>query len=206
MSDSSWDTFEFASVLEKPQWSLETNSHNKQFFCATRSQGLDLANEVSWAFCALWVRGFWRVDEQMLTLHLEAGKFIQMAEIPFWTKMVQYQFRQYHFSALKSLSSRFALHGLRALDFCPGFCSEFLSEFSPKFLRSFRASFRGKRRPQKNLTKNPHHFSKQNSQADTKKIFTKVFWRGGKVRMAFFSLRERFSWNWGGPQASERCP
>ena len=36
----------------------------------------------------------------MLTLHLEAGKFIQMAEIPFWTKMVQYQFRQYHFSAL----------------------------------------------------------------------------------------------------------
>ena len=37
----------------------------------------------------------------MLTLHLEAGKYIQMAEIPFWTKMVQYQFRQYHFSALR---------------------------------------------------------------------------------------------------------
>ena len=31
-SDSSWDTLELASVLEKPQWSLETNSHNKFFF------------------------------------------------------------------------------------------------------------------------------------------------------------------------------
>ena len=37
----------------------------------------------------------------MLKLHLEAGKFIQMAEIPFWTKMVQYQFQQYRFSSLK---------------------------------------------------------------------------------------------------------
>ena len=57
-----------------------------RFVCTTRSQGLDLANEVSWAFCALWFQGFWRVYEQMLKLHLEAGKFIQMAEIPFWTK------------------------------------------------------------------------------------------------------------------------
>ena len=32
MPDSSWDTLELTSVLEKPQWSLETNSHNKQFF------------------------------------------------------------------------------------------------------------------------------------------------------------------------------
>ena len=40
----------------------------------------------------------------MLTLHLEAGKFIQMAEIPFWTKMVQYQFQQYRFSALNGVS------------------------------------------------------------------------------------------------------
>ena len=34
---------------------------------------------------------------------------------------------------------------------------------------------------QKKITKNPLHFSMQNSQANTKKIFTKFFWRGGKV-------------------------
>ena len=34
---------------------------------------------------------------------------------------------------------------------------------------------------QKKFTKNPRHFSMQNSQANTKKIFTKCFWRGGKV-------------------------
>ena len=32
MPDSSWDTLELASALEKPRWLLETNSHNKQFF------------------------------------------------------------------------------------------------------------------------------------------------------------------------------
>ena len=34
---------------------------------------------------------------------------------------------------------------------------------------------------QKNFTKSPRHFSMQNSQANTKKIFTKFFWRAGKV-------------------------
>ena len=64
--------------------------------------------------------------------------------------------------------------------FCPEFCPEFCSEFSPNFLRSFRASFRGKRRPEK-FTKNPRHFSMQNSQASSKKKSTKVLWRTGKV-------------------------
>ena len=34
---------------------------------------------------------------------------------------------------------------------------------------------------QKNFNKNPRHFSMQNPQANTKKIFTKFFWRVGKV-------------------------
>ena len=34
---------------------------------------------------------------------------------------------------------------------------------------------------QKKFTKNPRHFSMQNSQANTEKIFTEFFWRAGKV-------------------------
>ena len=34
---------------------------------------------------------------------------------------------------------------------------------------------------QKKITKNPRHFSMQNSQANTEKIFTEVVWRVGKV-------------------------
>ena len=34
---------------------------------------------------------------------------------------------------------------------------------------------------QKKFTKNPRHFPMQNSGANTKKIFTKHFWRGGRV-------------------------
>ena len=67
-------------------------------------------------------------------------------------------------------------------NFRPEFCPEFCSEFSPNFSRTFCASFRGRRRPEK-FTKNPRHFSMQNSQANTKKIFTKFFWRAGKVTL-----------------------
>ena len=65
-------------------------------------------------------------------------------------------------------------------NFRPEFCPEFCSEFSPNFSRTFRASFLGDR-DQKKFTKNPRHFSIQNSQANAKKIFTKFFWRAGKV-------------------------
>ena len=34
---------------------------------------------------------------------------------------------------------------------------------------------------EKKFTKNPRHFSMQNSQANSKKNSTKVFWRAGKV-------------------------
>ena len=60
------------------------------------------------------------------------------------------------------------------------FVPNFHAEFFPKSSRSFRAAFRGKRRPEK-ITKNPRHFSMQNSQANTKKNSTKGFWRAGKV-------------------------
>ena len=62
----------------------------------------------------------------------------------------------------------------------PEFCPEFCSEISPNFSSTFRASFCGRRRPE-NFTKNPCHFSMQNSQANTKKMFTKFFWRAGRV-------------------------
>ena len=48
---------------------------------------------------------------------------------------------------------------------------------------------------QKKFTKNPRHFSMQNSQANTEKKFTKCFWRGGKVtnarKRAQMSAKER---------------
>ena len=65
-------------------------------------------------------------------------------------------------------------------NFRPEFCPEFASNFP----RIFRASFRGRRRPEKIHQKNPRHFSMQNSQANTKKIVTKFFWRAGKVKKA----------------------
>ena len=49
----------------------------------------------------------------------------------------------------------------------PELFPEFCSEISPIFLRSFRASSR--------------HFSVQNSQANSKRKSTQVFWRAGKV-------------------------
>ena len=73
-------------------------------------------------------------------------------------------------------------------NFRPGFFPEFCSEFPPKFSRTFRASFHGRRRPEK-FTKNPRHFSMQNSQANTKKKFTKFFWRAGKVRISSWVSR-----------------
>ena len=76
-------------------------------------------------------------------------------------------------------------------NFRPEFCPEFCSEFSPNFSGSFRASFRGKRRPEKIHQKSPP-FSIQNSQANTRKIFTKCFWRVGKMkfwRCVFYLLK-----------------
>ena len=44
----------------------------------------------------------------------------------------------------------------------------------------------------KKITQNPRHFSMQNSQANTKKIFTKFFWRAGKVALDGTSDEEYF--------------
>ena len=64
------------------------------------------------------------------------------------------------------------------------FVPNFAPNFAPNFPRIFRGLFvlrfvgDGE---QKKFTKNPRHFSMQNSQANTKKIFTKFFWRAGRV-------------------------
>ena len=63
------------------------------------------------------------------------------------------------------------------------FVPNFAPNFAPNFPRIFRGLF-GLRfagdGDQKKFTKNPRHFSMPNSQANTKNIFTKLFWRAGK--------------------------
>ena len=49
---------------------------------------------------------------------------------------------------------------------------------------------------QKKFTKNPRHLSMQNSQANSKKKSTKVFWRAGKVRFVFFSKTGQILDSW----------
>ena len=64
-------------------------------------------------------------------------------------------------------------------NFRPEFCPEFCSELSRIFRGVFVLRFVGNG-DQEKFTKNPRHFSMQNSQANTKQIFTKFFWRVGK--------------------------
>ena len=64
------------------------------------------------------------------------------------------------------------------------FVPNFAPNFAPNFPRIFRGYFVLRfvgDGDQKKFTKNPRPFSMQNSQANTKKIFTKFFWRAGKV-------------------------
>ena len=63
------------------------------------------------------------------------------------------------------------------------FCPEFCSEFSPNFSKTFRASFRGRRRPEKMHQKSPPFFNAK-FPGKHKKIFTKFFWRAGKVTLS----------------------
>ena len=67
------------------------------------------------------------------------------------------------------------------------FVLNFAPNFAPNFPRIFRGVFVLRfvgDGDQKKFTKNPCHFSMQNSQPNTKKIFTKFFWRAGRVRDA----------------------
>ena len=74
-------------------------------------------------------------------------------------------------------------------------CPEFCSAFSPNFSRTFRASFRGRRRPEKNHQKSPP-FLNAKFPGKHEEIFTKFFWRAGKVTeggpdfLAVASVRE----------------
>ena len=70
--------------------------------------------------------------------------------------------------------------------FVPNFAPNFAPNFPRIFRRLFVLRFVGDG-DQKKFTKNPRHFSMQNSQANTKKIFTKLFWRAGKVTITSFS-------------------
>ena len=73
------------------------------------------------------------------------------------------------------------------------FVPNFAPNFAPNFPRIFRGLFVLRfvgDGDQKKFTKNPRHFSMQNSQANTKKIFTKVFWRAGKVRFCDSGIPE----------------
>ena len=67
------------------------------------------------------------------------------------------------------------------LNFRPEFYPEFCSEVSRIFRGVFVLRFVGNG-DQKNFTKDPRHFSMQNSRANTKKKFTKSLWGAGKVR------------------------
>ena len=66
------------------------------------------------------------------------------------------------------------------------FVPNFAPDFAPNFPRIFRGlfvlRFTGDG-DQKKFTQNPRHFSMQNSQPNTKKLFTKFFWRAGKVTL-----------------------
>ena len=67
----------------------------------------------------------------------------------------------------------------------------FLPNFAPNFPRIFQGvfvlCFQGNG-DQEKFTKNPRPFSMQNSQATTKKLFTKCFWRAGKLKIARYVL------------------
>ena len=70
----------------------------------------------------------------------------------------------------------------------PRIFRNFIPDFAPNFIPNFPRIFRGfcvlrfvGNGDQKKFTKNPRHFSMQNSQANTKKIFTKCFWRAVEV-------------------------
>ena len=65
------------------------------------------------------------------------------------------------------------------------FVPDFAPNVAPNFLRIFRGLFVLRfvgDGDQKNFTKNPRHFSMQNSQATSKKKSTKVLWRAGKAK------------------------
>ena len=72
----------------------------------------------------------------------------------------------------------------------------FVPNFAPNFAPNFPLIFQGlscfvswETETRKKFTKNPRHFSMQNSQgANTKKIFTTFFWRAGKVKFSEYKV------------------
>ena len=65
-------------------------------------------------------------------------------------------------------------------NFRPEFCPEFLLRIFPEFFEDFSCFASWETETSKNSPKSPPFFN-VNCQANTKKIFTKFFWRAGKV-------------------------
>ena len=82
------------------------------------------------------------------------------------------------------------------------FVPNFLPNFAPNFPRIFRGVFVLRflgNGDQKKFTKNPRPFSMQNSQPTTEKLFTRIFWRAGKVTKRYkgtrtHTQRQRFTY------------
>ena len=91
------------------------------------------------------------------------------------------------------------------------FVPNFAPNFAPNFPRNFRGLFVLRfvgDGGQKKSTKNPRHFSMQNSQVNTTKIFTKFFWRAGNVKMwvrHLLGMEVRHRSCWWGDVARHNC-
>ena len=79
--------------------------------------------------------------------------------------------------------------------FVPNFAPNFALNFPRIFWGVFVLHFAGDG-DQKKFTKNPRHFSMQNSQANSKKKSTKFFWRAVKVRIpeSGYERVQKVSW------------
>ena len=75
-------------------------------------------------------------------------------------------------------------------NFCPEFCPEFCSEFF-RILRGFFALRFVGNGDEKRFTKNPCHFSMQNSQANTKKNIHEILLESRQSKKPFQNKRHR---------------
>ena len=74
-------------------------------------------------------------------------------------------------------------------NFRPEFCPRILLRIFPEFFEELSCFVSWETETRKNSPKIPAFFQMQNSQANTKKIFTKCFWRAGTVKL--FSQKKR---------------
>ena len=68
-------------------------------------------------------------------------------------------------------------------EFLSRISSRILLRIFPELFEEFSCFISQETETRKKSTKNPRPFSMQNSQANTQKIFTNIFWRAGKLRV-----------------------